>query len=68
MPRQFKHSDVVRAYRAAEAVGVSNPTIHIRCPNGSVITIDGKPDAAVAVPKHPSKPPPTSPRSPRGPK
>jgi hypothetical protein len=51
-PHQFKHRDVVRAFRAASAAGVPNPSVHVRCPNGTVITIDSKPDAAAsAIPK-----------------
>ena len=48
-PHQFKHRDVVRAFKAASAAGVSNPSVHVRCPNGTVITIDSKPDAVTAV-------------------
>jgi hypothetical protein len=48
-PHQFKHRDVVRAFKAAAAAGVSNPSVHVRCPNGTVITIDSKPEAVTAV-------------------
>ena len=34
-PRDFKHHDVVRAFRAASAAGVSNPTLRIRLPSGT---------------------------------
>lgn len=51
-PRQFKHADVVRAFKAAEAAGVSNPTVQIRCRDGTEITVGGKPDEpALAIGK-----------------
>ena len=58
-PRQFKHSDVVRAFKAAEAAGVSNPMVQIRCRDGTEISIGGKPDeTAAAIPKQASMPAP----------
>ena len=54
-PHQFKHRDVVRAFKAAAAAGVSNPSVQVRCPNGTVITIDSKPDAAAAATTKPGK-------------
>jgi hypothetical protein len=56
-PHQFKHRDVVRAFKAASAAGVSNPSVQVRCPNGTVITIDSKPDAVTAVIPKPGKAP-----------
>jgi hypothetical protein len=40
-PHQFKHRDVVRAFRAAEAAGVSNPTVQVQLPNGTTLVIGG---------------------------
>jgi hypothetical protein len=51
-PHQFKHRDVVRAFRAAEAAGVPNPTVQVQLPNGTTIVIGGagaKPDAAAST-------------------
>jgi hypothetical protein len=51
-PHQFKHRDVVRAFRAAEAAGVQNPTVQVQLPNGTTIVIGGaggKPDAAASA-------------------
>jgi hypothetical protein len=50
-PSQFRLHDVKRAFAAAKAAGVSSPRVEVRCPNGSVITIDGKPDETVAAAK-----------------
>jgi hypothetical protein len=50
-PHQFKHRDIVRAFRAAEAAGVPNPTVQIRCRDGTEITVGGKPGEAAAIPK-----------------
>jgi hypothetical protein len=50
-PHQFKHRDIVRAFRAAEAAGVPNPTVQIRCRDGTEITVGGKPDGTAAIPK-----------------
>jgi len=48
----FKHHHIVRAFRAAEAAGVANPTVEVRPPTGATITIGGKPDkVARAIPK-----------------
>jgi hypothetical protein len=41
----FKHSHIVRAFRAAEAAGVKNPSVAVHLPNGTTIDINGKPDA-----------------------
>jgi propanediol dehydratase large subunit len=54
-PNQFKHRDIVRAFKAAEAAGVPNPSVQVHCPNGTVITIDSKPEAAAAVIPKPGK-------------
>ena len=49
-PRQFKHSDVVRAFKAAEAAGVRNATVRVHCPNGSIIHIgSGEQDETAAT-------------------
>jgi hypothetical protein len=57
-PPQFKLRDVTRAFRAAEAAGVRDPRVEVKCPNGSVITIDSKPDKGTAAPM-PGKVPPS---------
>ena len=62
-PHQFKHRDIVRAFKAAEAAGVRNPSVQVQCPNGYVITIDGKLDTAAAVMPKPGKVRSTSPRA-----
>jgi hypothetical protein len=55
-PNQFKHRDIVRAFRAAEAAGVPNPSVRFQCPNGTTITIDSnKPDKVAAVLSKPAK-------------
>jgi hypothetical protein len=45
-PQPFRHHDIVKAFRAASAAGVSNPSVSVRCPGGATITIDSKPDEA----------------------
>ena len=50
-PRQFRHHDVVRAFRAAEAAGVRDPTMRVRLPNGTLVIggAGAKPDAAAST-------------------
>ncbi len=55
LPNQFKHRDIVRAFRAASAAGVTNPSVKVHCPNGTCITIDSKPDETVAAIPKPAK-------------
>jgi hypothetical protein len=45
----FKHSHIVRAFRAAEAAGVKNPSVAVHLPNGTTIDINGKPDATAGA-------------------
>jgi hypothetical protein len=40
-PLNFKHSDVRRAFRAAEAAGVRNPTVRVVCKDGTELHIAG---------------------------
>jgi hypothetical protein len=54
----FRQHQITRALRAAVAAGVPNPSVSVRCPNGTIITVDSKADA-VAVLK-PSKVRPSS--------
>ena len=54
-PNQFKHRDIVRAFKAAEAAGVPNPSVQVHCANGATITIDSKPDKVAAVLSKPGK-------------
>ena len=56
-PHPFRHRDVVRAFKAASAAGVSNPTVQIRCRDGTEITVaGGKPDEPpAAIPPKPGK-------------
>ena len=49
--------EMASRFKAASAAGIHNPTVHIRCPNGSVITIDGKPDVTAAAPAKRSQAP-----------
>jgi hypothetical protein len=42
----FRQHQITRALRAAVAAGMPNPSVSVRCPNGTVITIDSKADAA----------------------
>jgi hypothetical protein len=51
----FRLHDVRRALRAAAAEGRPNASVSVRCPNGTVITIDSKPDAVTAVIPKPGK-------------
>jgi hypothetical protein len=49
-PHQFKHRDVVRAFKAAAAAGVRDPQVEIQFRNGTTIVIGprdagAKPDA-----------------------
>src|SRR5215471_7094054 len=46
-PRDFRHHDVVRAFRAAQAAGVPNPSVRIRGVSGTEYHIGG----AVEAPK-----------------
>jgi hypothetical protein len=62
-PHQFKHRDVVRAFRAAEAAGVLNPRVEVRLPSGTVLVIGGaKPDATAPTLAEPRTPPTSSSR------
>jgi hypothetical protein len=47
----FRHHDVKRAFRAAVAAGVHNPSVEVRLPTGTTITIcgDDKPGARVST-------------------
>jgi hypothetical protein len=47
----FRHHDVKRAFRAAVAAGVSNPSVEVRLPTGTTIVIGsgGKPGASVST-------------------
>lgn len=48
----FRQHQITRAIRAAQAAGVSNPTIEVCLKNGTKIVIGGgKPDEIVAVGK-----------------
>jgi len=47
-PRDFRHHDVVRAFRAAQAAGIANPSVRIRGPSGTEYYVGG---GEVAVPK-----------------
>ena len=40
-PRDFRHHDVVRAIRAAQAAGLANPTVKIRVPSGTEYYVSG---------------------------
>ena len=57
----FRHHDVKRAFRAAVAAGVPNPSVEVRLPTGTTITIGsgGKPDAPASAASGP-KPPATA--------
>ena len=59
-PQQFKHHHIVRAFKAAEAAGVRNPTVSVRLPNGTTIDIGSKPPAMA----RPGKAQPASSRKP----
>jgi hypothetical protein len=63
-PHQFKHRDVVRAFKAAAAAGVTDPKIEFQLPNGTTIVIGGgtgnKTNAAASTP---NKTRPAAPRS-----
>ena len=37
----FRHHHIVRAFKAAEAAGVRNPTVQVSLPNGTTIAIGG---------------------------
>ena len=54
-PSQFRLRDVTRAFKAAAAAGVSDPSVQVRCPNGTIITIGGKSDLAASVVLRPGK-------------
>jgi hypothetical protein len=45
----FRHADIKRAFRAAEAAGVKNPTIRVVCPNGTELHIGSAGDKAGAA-------------------
>ena len=54
----FRHSDVRRAFRAAEAAGVPNPTVRVVCKDGTELHIaaggaGGKKDATPSKPRAP---------------
>jgi hypothetical protein len=40
-PRDFRHHDVVRAFRAASAAGVKDPHVKIHLSNGTVLHVGG---------------------------
>jgi hypothetical protein len=65
----FKHHHIVRAFKAAEAAGVANPTVEVHLPGGATIVIGGgKADkAAPAIPKFGKAQSPSSHRSRRSP-
>jgi hypothetical protein len=52
-PQAFRHHQIVRAFRAAEAAGVRDPTVRFVLPNGTQFQIaasaGGKPDAATVL-------------------
>jgi hypothetical protein len=53
----FRHADIKRAFRAAEAAGVRNPTVRVVCRNGTELHIgsaDGELEAASSKPKRAS--------------
>jgi hypothetical protein len=54
----FRHSDIKRAFRAAEAAGVKNPTIRVVCRNGTELhiggSVGGEPEVASSKPKRAS--------------
>jgi hypothetical protein len=54
-PQPFRHHHIVKAFRAAEAAGVRNPSVEVRIPNGTVFTIGSKPDEVISAPL-PNKP------------
>jgi hypothetical protein len=37
----FRHADIKRAFRAAEAAGVPNPVVRVVCKNGTELHIAG---------------------------
>ena len=55
-PQQFKHHQIVRAFRAAEAAGVRNPSVEVHMPNGTTLVIGGGKPAASNRPGGPSTP------------
>jgi hypothetical protein len=46
-PRDFRHHDVVRAFKAARAAGVDNPSLRIRTPTGTEYFFGGEVKADV---------------------
>jgi hypothetical protein len=60
-PHQFKHRDVVRAFKAAAAAGVRDPQVEIQFRNGTTIVIG--PRDAGAKSDVGATPKPTKPRS-----
>jgi hypothetical protein len=48
-PQPFRQHQITRALRAAVAAGMPNPSVLVRCPNGTVITIDSKSDAVAIL-------------------
>jgi len=61
-PHNFRHADIKRAFRAAEAAGVPNPVVRVVCPNGTELHIaaggaGSKKDAAPSKPRAASSPP-----------
>jgi hypothetical protein len=48
-PHNFRHADVRRAFRAAEAAGVKNPSVRVVLPSGTEFHIGGE------VPEAPPK-------------
>jgi hypothetical protein len=69
-PQRFRHHDVVKAFRAATAAGVANPTVRVSLPNGTTLDIGGGPgklprDMAPPKPAKSAKSPPAASRSAR---
>jgi hypothetical protein len=59
-PQEFRHHQIVRAFRAAEAAGVRDPTVRVVLPNGTEFHIGagGKPaPPPVVAPKSKARPP-----------
>jgi hypothetical protein len=50
-PHGFRHSDVKRAFRAAEAAGVRNPRIEVHLPSGGHFVIGSGGEGPEAPPK-----------------
>jgi hypothetical protein len=50
-PRDFRHHDVVRAFRAAEAAGVKDAHVKIHLPSGTVLHVGSGGEVPKALPK-----------------